>query len=192
MSLPLLIVGGSPAARRAEVDLTPEPDRLVIQPEKTSGINAVRRLIQFLQRRPYSRPVKTAIIDAADKLTLPAQQALLKILEEPPARSRIILLCPSESRLLPTLVSRCLVRRLPETSQTPGLIAPPSAEAAETIETARAFVINQLYCLQSELRQRPETVNLQLIRALLLAERALTANVNPKLTLAVLALSYQR
>ncbi len=190
MSLPLIISGANHEQRLEQVDLTPNPDWLIISSDKNIGISSVRDLEKFLQRKPYQQDVKTAVITQADKLTLPAQQALLKTLEEPPARSQIILLCPSENQLLPTIVSRCFVKRLSETELVPGRIEPPPAEAAVSVETAREFITSQLGSLQYELRQHPETVNVQLIQALKQALAALKFNVNPKLTLDVLSLSY--
>jgi len=190
MSLPVLIVGGTPQQRRNQVDLKPNPDLLVLETETTIGITAVRTLEKFLQRRPYARPLKTAVIDDADRLTLPAQQALLKTLEEPPAHSQIILLAESQETLIPTVVPRCLVRRLPEITPVPGRISPPTAADAVSPEAAREFITSQLRYLQYELRQHPETVNVKQIKALNLALSALKFNVNPKLTLEVLSLSY--
>ena len=190
MSLPWLITGGSQQQRLDLAQIKSGPDWLVIDPEKSIGISAVRSLEKFLQRKPYQAPIKTAIITQAEKLTLPAQQALLKTLEEPPAHSQIILLCPSEEQLLPTIVSRCLVKHLAETELVPGRIEPPAVEAAAGAETARKFITNQLRYLQYELRRHPETANVRLIKALNLALTALKFNVNPKLTLEILSLNY--
>jgi|SRR3990167_2408878 len=208
MSLSLLITGGNHQRRLQQVKPEPNPDLLVIDPEKRVGIGAVRFLEKFLQRKPYQEPVKTVVIARADKLTLPAQQALLKTLEEPPAHSQIILLCSNENQLLPTIVSRCLVSRLPivnltkeeliaqekiysqlsraGTAQRFSLIA---AEATNS-ETAQQFVTGQLHYLHHRLRTHPETVNVKLIKALNRALSALKFNVNPKLTLEILSLNY--
>jgi len=190
MSLPCLITGGNLAKRLDQVNLAPNPDLLVIGPEPSIGISNVRSLEKFLQRKPYQAPLKTVVITQADKLTLPAQQALLKTLEEPPAHSQIMLLCPSEELLLPTIVSRCLVKRLPETELVPGRIEKPTAEATVGTEAAKEFVTGQLRYLQYELRRHPETAKVKLIKALNQALTALKFNVNPKLTLDVLSLSY--
>lgn len=185
MTLPLLIVGGRPDQP------PPGPDTLIIDGEKTIGIAAVRKMERFLQRRPYQDKLTTAVIPAADKLTLPAQQALLKTLEEPPPRSRIILACLNPSRLLPTIISRCLVRPALEVQTVPAVrLEPPPPAASANAAAAKTFVIGQLRFLHDQLRRRPETVNLQLIKALHRALIALNANVNPKLTLDVLALYY--
>lgn len=208
MSLPFLITGGNLEKRLGQVNLTPNPDLLVIDPEKSVGISNVRSLEKFLQRKPYQLPVKTAIITQADRLTLPAQQALLKTLEEPPAHSQIILLCPNENQLLPTIVSRCLVKRLAEvdstknelisqekifnqlcraeTGQRFALVASYGANSA----TAQQFVSDQLHYLHHRLKTHPETANVKLIKALNQALAALKFNVNPKLTLEILSLNY--
>ena len=54
---------------------------------------------------------RVAIVDAADELTDAAANALLKILEEPPDRAAILLVCHQPARLLPTIRSRCLELR---------------------------------------------------------------------------------
>lgn len=51
---------------------------------------------------------RVAIIDAADDMNIAAANAVLKILEEPPARTVIFLISHQPSRLLPTIRSRCL------------------------------------------------------------------------------------
>jgi DNA polymerase-3 subunit delta' len=53
---------------------------------------------------------KVAIVDSADDMNVSSANALLKLLEEPPERSLIILLAHNPGRLLPTIKSRC--RRL--------------------------------------------------------------------------------
>jgi DNA polymerase-3 subunit delta' len=73
-------------------------------------IEQVRQLKKDIYLKPYEAKIKTFIIDDADKLTLEAANALLKILEEPP-RDSLIILVTSKPQLLPeTIVSRC--RRL--------------------------------------------------------------------------------
>ena len=80
-------------------------------PADTDGdsikIEQVRQLQKDIYLRPYEAKIKTFVINDADKLTLEAANALLKILEEPPPDSLIILVT-SKPQLLPeTIVSRC-------------------------------------------------------------------------------------
>lgn len=74
-------------------------------------IAQIRIVIQFLNRKPLSSPYKGVIIQA-DAITREAQQALLKTLEEPPANSLVILSVNNENSLLPTIISRCTVKKL--------------------------------------------------------------------------------
>ena len=48
-----------------------------------------------------------AVIDSADEMNPPAQNAVLKFLEEPPVRTMLVLICHAPARLLPTIRSRC-------------------------------------------------------------------------------------
>jgi len=69
-------------------------------------IEQVRELIERLGVRPSRGPRRIAIIDDAETLNLPAQNALLKTLEEPPGDTMIILVTSSERALLDTVRSR--------------------------------------------------------------------------------------
>jgi len=88
------------------------PDLITLQPSNSLGISQIRALQQKLAFKPYSAAVKVALITQAEKLTIPAQNALLKTLEEPPAKTLIILLAPKKEDLLPTIVSRCQILQL--------------------------------------------------------------------------------
>jgi len=72
----------------------------------TIGIESVKAGSQFLWRKPFRSTHKTLVINQADKLTLPAQSALLKLAEEPPAQSLIFLLLADPAVLITPLVSR--------------------------------------------------------------------------------------
>ncbi len=85
------------------------PDFFLLEDQSSIKISHVRELQHQLSLKPYAAPFKVALINEADKLTLPAQHALLKTLEEPPASSIIILTAPNKEVLLPTIVSRCQI-----------------------------------------------------------------------------------
>jgi DNA polymerase-3 subunit delta' len=70
------------------------------------GIDAVREAKNFLWQRPAASPRRTLIVDEAELLTTEAQNALLKIAEEPPASSLLILVTSDIDAILPTIVSR--------------------------------------------------------------------------------------
>ncbi len=69
-------------------------------------IEQVRDLIAQLGIRPSRSPRRVAIIDDAETLNLPAQNALLKTLEEPPGQTIIFMITSSERALLDTIRSR--------------------------------------------------------------------------------------
>jgi len=70
------------------------------------GIDEIRNLKHFLYSKPVNSLKRIAIIDGADKLTNQAQNAILKISEEPPETGLIIMVLENTDSLLPTLQSR--------------------------------------------------------------------------------------
>ncbi len=83
-------------------------DARVVTPdaEGSIGIDAVRALKFFLYERPNVSFYRLAIIDGAERLTLQAQNALLKLAEEPPSSGVLVLIASDWEALLPTLQSR--------------------------------------------------------------------------------------
>ncbi|HEX7004522.1 MAG TPA: hypothetical protein VF168_10095 [Trueperaceae bacterium] len=67
-------------------------------------------LSSWLEQRPSFRR-RVGVIDGAERLTAAAANAFLKMLEEPPSYSSIILIAPSPQAVLPTIGSRCTVLR---------------------------------------------------------------------------------
>ena len=87
------------------------PDIIYITHEKPNsiGIEDIRtQLIEDVQIKPYCSSYKIYIVDEAEKLTLQAQNALLKTIEEPPAYAIILLLTSNMDAFLPTITSRCV------------------------------------------------------------------------------------
>ncbi|MEL6746789.1 MAG: hypothetical protein AAFO79_03105 [Pseudomonadota bacterium] len=72
------------------------------------GVDDVRAVRQFLSHASGAREWRVVIVDAVDDLTINAANALLKSLEEPPARCVFALIWHRRGRLLPTIRSRCL------------------------------------------------------------------------------------
>ena len=71
-------------------------------------IDVIREfLIEKVPTRPTLSQRKVFVVSEAEKLNASSQNALLKVLEEPPAYCCIILLCTRLERLLPTTKSRC-------------------------------------------------------------------------------------
>ena len=74
------------------------------------SVDQVRSLGELLAVTPSMSPWRAIVIDAADDLEASAANALLKMLEEPPANTLFFLVSHASGRLLPTIRSRC--RRL--------------------------------------------------------------------------------
>lgn len=81
---------------------------LIVKPDEKGsiGVDAVREMKLFLSFRPANSPSRVVIVDDADKLTDIAANAALKITEEPPAGSLIILIARDPDSLPATLLSR--------------------------------------------------------------------------------------
>ena len=83
--------------------------------EKAVGIEDVREIQKKLFLRPLKSPMKISILDASCGLTTEAQNSLLKMLEEPPNNTIIMLLVSQKEMVLPTILSRCKIVELKET-----------------------------------------------------------------------------
>ncbi|MCH2165763.1 MAG: DNA polymerase III subunit delta' [Marinovum sp.] len=74
-------------------------------------VDEVRKLKSRFALAPADGGWRVAIIDAADEMNTAAANALLKLLEEPPARTTLLLVTHQPSRLLTTIRSRCRLLR---------------------------------------------------------------------------------
>ncbi|MBX3584533.1 MAG: DNA polymerase III subunit delta' [Rhizobiaceae bacterium] len=74
-------------------------------------VDEIRRVNRFLSMTSHNGGYRIVIVDPADDMNTNAANALLKSLEEPPARTVFILITHSPGRLLPTIRSRCQVIR---------------------------------------------------------------------------------
>ncbi|MDP7151591.1 MAG: DNA polymerase III subunit delta' [Paracoccaceae bacterium] len=75
-------------------------------------VDEVRKLKSFFSLSAAEGGRRVVIVDAADEMNVSAANALLKLLEEPPEKSFLILISHQPSRLLPTIRSRCRELRL--------------------------------------------------------------------------------
>ena len=106
-----------PIVKLVEAGSHPDMRRLVrLTNEKTGNLNRsikveqIRELGEFMAMTAGLSPWRVVIIDSLDDLETSGANALLKILEEPPANTLFFLVSHAPGRLLPTIRSRC--RRL--------------------------------------------------------------------------------
>jgi DNA polymerase III subunit delta' len=85
------------------------PDVIVVEPGESGAIKVeqVRDVIDRTAFRPFEGRRRVVIVDSADAMAPPSQNALLKTLEEPPPGSIFILVSSIPDALLPTVRSRC-------------------------------------------------------------------------------------
>ena len=88
------------------------PGRQVVIGGPEARYRGVRDLIGELTLMPVEGRARVAIVEGAERMNEDAQSALLKTLEEPPAGVVIVLCADQETRLLPTVRSRCARIRL--------------------------------------------------------------------------------
>lgn len=146
----LAVAEGSPAAR--QVSALAHPDLIVIRRPwdqdkkrfKTElPVEEVRRLHGFFARHASEGGARIAIIDCADDMSRSAQNALLKILEEPPAQALLLLVSNTPGNLLPTTRSRCrllTLRKLDNDAMSDAVmeLAPSVDQKARTLLAALA------------------------------------------------------
>lgn len=94
-----------------QADSKNQPDIKYVTHEKTGiGVDEIREQINDdIDIKPYSSRYKIYIVDDSQKMTVQAQNALLKTIEEPPEYAIIILLTTNADIFLPTILSRCVL-----------------------------------------------------------------------------------
>jgi DNA polymerase III subunit delta' len=91
---------------------TDHPDvGLVVAPKRVLRVEQMRQIEKEANFRPFEGQARVFLIDEADKLNDASANALLKVLEEPPRTSHLILITARPAMLLPTILSRCQMIR---------------------------------------------------------------------------------
>ena len=90
----------------------PHPDLLYFSSDYKLGIDQASEIKNHFSFKPYLAKGKAVVLEDASILTIEAQNALLKILEELPDHALFILGANSDSKLLPTVISRCQIIRV--------------------------------------------------------------------------------
>lgn len=144
------------------------PDVRIIAPENGSiKIEQIRDLKREISYKLYEGRKKVWIIDEADKFGLAAANSILKILEEPPPQTVLILTSQTKEGLLPTILSRCeIIRFFPLSLQEiEKIIAQQLPQDSDKIhilaKLARGSVKEALHLIKEEntLKIREELLN---------------------------------
>ncbi len=128
--------GAHPDLRLLERGVNPKTDKL----RSEIVVDDVRLANDFLHKTSAEGGWRVVVVDPADDLNLSAANALLKSLEEPPARALLLLIGHAPGRLLPTIRSRCChlaLGPLPEQTVTE-LLARHAPELEDSDRTALA------------------------------------------------------
>lgn len=164
------------------------------------GVADIRTFIHALSLRPHQGTHTAGIIAEAETLTVEAQQALLKTIEEPPPAAYLFLGASNTSQLLPTIVSRCTVisktpgesrndtesdtERLRQTihallSQSVGAMIRDLQTIGKTKEEHTRWMDQIIRLLESDLTRAPHPEHIILLRQLLNAKQYVGNNVPP-------------
>lgn len=95
--------GGHPDFRVLEREFTEKGDKRAT----VIKIKQVRDVLEFIYLTPAESAWRVVLVDGIDEMNEEAANAILKVLEEPPKRSILILVAHNADRLLPTIRSRC-------------------------------------------------------------------------------------
>lgn len=154
-------------------------EALIIEPDEkgTIGIDTVRSLKYFLWQKPTSLSLRTAIIKEAGSLTSQAQNAALKIVEEPPESALIIFISKNIEDLLPVLTSRLQRINFPETATRKTRTRANAANSANNDTDIDCFFEN----LIGELKKNPIKNSQQLKEALRRLALIKQFNINKRL-----------
>ncbi len=173
------------------LDAAPQehPDFHSVRPESKSRhitVKQIRELEHELYLRPYSAPLKVAVIFDAERMCLAgasAANAFLKTLEEPPAHTLILLTSARPAMLLPTIISRCLRLDLGFEDIDAGAVHEPAwisawyaRHAKRSLRAyARAQVLNDHWAsireaAEAHLKELPDEMDEDVAKALVEAE----------------------
>lgn len=87
-------------------------DVLTVDDDKMLTVDVIRSLIETVGTATFEGGNRAVYLPHADRMNQAAQNCLLKTLEEPPRGTVFFLMAEDESKLLPTIISRCRVVRM--------------------------------------------------------------------------------
>ncbi len=185
-------------------------------PSPSIGIEEVRNIQKIFSVKPYGEKNRLVILYQMEKATVEAQNALLKILEEPPNDTYLLLTAGNKENLLPTILSRCqVIKQLNAAGDlsnfdktekflkniftaTSGKRIILAAETVKTKEEGIGLLADIINFLEKSLHQPPKDWPItlketaQCISKTLAAKKYLERNINWKATLDILFLGFPK
>lgn len=185
-------------------------DMITLKTEGSIGIEDVRNVQKRLLLKPLKSKEKIAVIVNAHELTIEAQNALLKILEEPPENTFLILSAEHDDTFLPTVLSRTSVIGMQEIKQFAEKDLESVAEQVKNIKTesfggrlkqaetlatnkqeAILWIEKAIYSARQIMLEEPNKSQLITLERLMETYKILkTTNVNTRFTLENLFLKF--
>ena len=98
--------GECASCKQAESDVNPDITVISAEDKASIGVDKIRQLISTVNYKSVHGGYRVFIIEDAHLMTNQAQNALLKVIEEPPGNVLFLLLCGQKSQLLKTIISR--------------------------------------------------------------------------------------
>ncbi|WP_394748012.1 DNA polymerase III subunit [Spongiimicrobium salis] len=83
------------------------------------GVDEAQDIVKKLSLKSYEGGYKVMLIWMADKMNIAAANKLLKLLEEPPAKTVFLLLAEDEEQIIQTILSRCQILHFPPLAEEP-------------------------------------------------------------------------
>lgn len=147
----VLVSSASPLTLDPESSLQCTPSAVFVVQKFT--IADARQLIADAYRRPQGDSIEQVLYIATEFIIEEAQQALLKLIEEPPVSTRFIFVIPKGYQLLPTLESRFQRIVMPEAVREPSeFTAFKAASYAERLATIESSVKNKNPTWQADIK----------------------------------------
>lgn len=143
------------------------PDLIIARPEgklNITKIDVIREVIAFLEQSAMRGGMRIVVFTEAETMNIAAQNALLKSLEEPGAKTLIVLMTAKAHLLLPTIRSRCQVLKIHDERNTQNLALAEtlthSFDALNFVETHRD--LDLLDCVHTQMNLIHDCLSLQL------------------------------
>jgi replication-associated recombination protein RarA len=138
----------------------------IIKPEQSKGsltksasikIDTIRKIQSLLINDPLNLPTRIVIIHQADLLTPAAQNAFLKILEEPRVKTTFFLCTTNYQTLLPTIISRCQLINFKNSNNNQNQLDQNIIEEFKTL--AKSTPIQRMAKLENRSKDKNETID---------------------------------